>query len=299
VDTNTLVVILVLVVAVALAVVIILRGRARSRREKRFAAERGIVEDRDKAPVLRLRGQAARLPALGILVQVARRSELPRLLEQADVAREVSVEDVARMKLLTMLLFGVLGLALGFLLGSPILAVVFLLGGLAVGFGGPDGTIRQAATLRQNRLSRALPLALEVIGLSVERTSIDSGIAYYCQYFPGEVLAQELGYVIQRVQQLKERLDVAMGEMLRKNRNDDLSFLVAAVGQATQIGGRDLREMLAGQAEELRIKREQEVKARSLRAPVLMTFPTMLNVLALLIVLGSLAFLQIGAGPKH
>jgi hypothetical protein len=85
-----------------------------------------------------------------------------------------------------------------------------------------------------------------------------------------------------------------MSELLRKNRNDDLSFLVAAVGQATQVGGRDLKSMLQGQSTELRIKREQEVKGRSLRAPVLMTFPTMLNVMALLIVLGSLAFLQIG-----
>jgi hypothetical protein len=52
--------------------------------------------------------------------------------------------------------------------------------------------------------------------------------------------------------------------------------------------------MLQGQSNELRIKREQEVKARSLRAPVMMTFPTMLNMLALLIILGSLAFLQVG-----
>jgi hypothetical protein len=103
---------------------------------------------------------------------------------------------------------------------------------------------------------------------------------------------------MQRVNQLKERLDVAMGELLRKNRNEDLSFLVAAVGQATQIGGRDLKDMLTRQAEELRIKREQEVKGRSLQAPVLMTFPTMLNVLALLIVLGALAVMQIGGGHK-
>ena len=165
---------------------------------------------------------------------------------------------------------------------------------MVIGFLGPNSTIKQAATVRQAKLSRALPLALEVIGLAVERTSIDAGIAYYCQFFSGEVLAQELGYANQRVVQLKERLDVAMSELLRKNRNDDLSFLVAAVGQATQVGGRDLKSMLQGQSTELRIKREQEVKGRSLRAPVLMTFPTMLNVMALLVVLGSLAFLQIG-----
>ncbi|HEV3232203.1 MAG TPA: type II secretion system F family protein [Candidatus Dormibacteraeota bacterium] len=298
-SSDLLIVIGVVVLVVALIVAILLRGRARSRRQNQFAAAPGAPTDKDKAAVLRMRNQARRLPALGLLVQVVRRGPLPRLLDQADVSREVSVEDVARMKLLTMLIFAGLGLLVGAILGNPVLAGALFLGGLMVGFGGPDSTIKQAAEVRQNHLSRALPLALEVIGLSVERTSIDAGIAYYCQYFGGEVLAQELAYVIQRVQQLKERLDVAMGELLRKNRNDDLSFLVAAVGQATQIGGRDLRQMLAQQAEELRIKREQEVKGRSLKAPVLMTFPTMLNVLALLIVLGSLAFLQIGGGTKH
>jgi Flp pilus assembly protein TadB len=231
-------------------------------------------------------------------VELVRRGAVPQQLEQADLAREVSLEDVARMKLLLMLILGVLGAALGFILGGAVLLALFGVGGLAVGFSAPDSQIKTAATVRQNRLSRALPLALEVIGLAVERTSIDSGIAYYCRFFPQEVLAQELGYAIERVQQLKERLDVAMGELLRKNRNDDLSFLVAAVGQASQIGGRDLKDMLRGQAEELRVKRAQEVKGRSLRAPVLITFPTMLNMLALLVILGSLAFLQIGNTAK-
>jgi len=281
--------VLVLVVAAVVAILVVGRRRARSS----YVAEPELL-DPDKAPVLKMQRQSKRLPALGILVELVKRSDIPRQLEQADVLRKVSIEDVARMKLLMMLIFGVLGAVLGVLLGNPVVAVVLGLGGAAFGFASPNGTIKAAATLRQNRISRALPLALEVIGLTVERTSIDAGIAYYCTYFKDEVLAQELGYVVQRTTQLKERLNVAMEELLRKNRNDDLSFLVAAVGQATQLGGRDLKDMLQGQSNELRIKREQEVKARSLRAPVMMTFPTMLNVLALLIILGSLAFLQIG-----
>jgi pilus assembly protein TadC len=116
-------------------------------------------------------------------------------------------------------------------------------------------------------------------------------MVYYCEFFRDETLAEEIENVLERTR-LQERLDVAMGEMLRRNHNDNLSFLVAAVGQATQLGGRDLREMLSSRATELRYKREAEVKERSLRAPVMMTFPTMLNVLALLIALGSLAALQ-------
>jgi hypothetical protein len=291
-DTTTLlIVIAVFVLLVAVVVAILVRGR---RRTKQAAVADPALLDSDKAPVLKLQRQSRRLPAVGLLVELVKRSDIPRQLEQADVSREVSIEDVARMKLLMMLIMGGLGLVVGLLLGNLIAAVLFLLGGAAVGLRSPNGTIRQAAVLRQNKISRALPLALEVIGLAVERTSIDAGIAYYCQFFSAEVLAQELGYVVQRTTQLKERLSTAMEELLRKNRNDDLTFLVAAVGQATQVGGRDLKDMLKGQSVELRIKREQEVKARSLRAPVLMTFPTMINMLALLIILGSLAFLQIG-----
>ena len=291
-DTTTLLVVVgVFVLLVAIVVAILVRGRRRARQT--LAAEPELL-DEDKAPVLKLQRQSRRLPAVGILVELVKRSDIPRQLEQADVSRQVTIEDVARMKLMMMLILGALGLVVGLLLGNPIVAVLFGLGGMTVGFRSPNGTISQAAVLRQNKISRALPLALEVIGLAVERTSIDTGIAYYCRYFEGEVLAQELGYVVQRTTQLKERLNTAMEELLRKNRNDDLTFLVAAVGQATQVGGRDLKDMLKGQSVELRIKREQEVKSRSLRAPVLMTFPTMINMLALLIILGSLAFLQIG-----
>jgi Flp pilus assembly protein TadB len=286
-----LIVVVVFALVVAAVVFILMRGRRRAK--ALVVAEREFL-DPDKAPILKLQRQSRRLPAIGILVELVRRSDVPRQLERADVSRQVSIEDVARMKLMMALIFGALGAVLGILLSSVIISVLFGLGGAAVGFSSPNRTIRTAATLRQNKISRALPLALEVIGLALERTGIDSGIAYYCRYFDNEVLAQELGYVVQRVTQLKERLNVAMEEMLRKNRNDDLSFLVAAVGQATQVGGRDLNDMLQRQSNELRIKREQEVKARSLRAPVLMTFPTMLNMLALLIILGSLAFLQIG-----
>lgn len=281
----------VFILLVLVIVGILVIGRRRSRAA--YAAEPELL-DPDKAPILKMRRQSKWLPALGILVELVRRTDIPRQLEQADVSRQVSVEDVARMKLMLMLILGALGIVIGILLLNPVVAVLAALGGAAVGFSSPNGSIKTAAKLRQNRISRALPLALEVIGLAVERTSIDAGIAYYCTYFKDEVLAQELGYVVQRTTQLKERLNVAMEELLRKNRNEDLSFLVAAVGQATQVGGRDLKDMLQGQSNELRIKREQEVKARSLRAPVMMTFPTMLNVLALLIILGSLAFLQIG-----
>ena len=289
--TTLLIVVGAFVLLVAVIVAILVRGRQRNK--KMQVAEPALL-DPDKSPVLKLQRQSRRMPAVGLLVELVKRSDIPRQLEQADVAREVSIEDVARMKLMMMLILGALGLVVGLLLGNIIIAIVFMVGGLAVGFGSPNGTIKQASVLRQNKISRALPLALEVIGLAVERTSIDAGIAYYCRYFQGEVLAQELGYVVQRTTQLKERLNTAMEELLRKNRNDDLTFLVAAVGQATQVGGRDLKDMLKGQSVELRIKREQEVKARSLRAPVLMTFPTMINMLALLIILGSLAFLQIG-----
>ena len=290
-DSTVLILLVVVVLVVVAVVAILLVGRRRSKNA--YVADPELL-DPDKAPILKLQRQSARVPAIPVMIELVKRTAIPQQLEQADVARQVSVEDVARMKLLMLLIFGFLGAAVGTLLGSPVTAVLFGLGGAAIGFAAPNGTIRTAATLRQNKISRALPLALEVIGLAVERTSIDAGIAYYCRFFQGEVLAQELGYVVHRTTQLKERLNTAIEELLRKNRNDDLTFLVAAVGQATQVGGRDLKDMLKGQSVELRIKREQEVKARSLRAPVLMTFPTMVNMLALLIILGTLAFLQIG-----
>jgi tight adherence protein C len=248
---------------------------------------------REQQSVMKMARQARRLPAIPYLAGVARRAKLDEALSQADLSRRVSIEDIARMKLLTMVIFAVaLGLV-GFLTGNVLFMVLFPLVGLGIGFFGPDQGIRRAASVRQANISRALPLAMEVIGMAVERSSVEAGLTYYCRFFGQENLAEELQLVMDRVERVKERLDIAMGGMLRKNRNEDLAFLVAAVGQATQMGARDLRQMLADQSNELRIKREQEVKARTLRAPVQMTFPTLFNVLSLLVILGTLAALQI------
>ena len=238
-------------------------------------------------------GQARRLPAIPYLVNAVRKARLDEAMSQADLGRRMSTEDIARMKLLTMILFGLGGGLVGVLTGNVLFMLLFPIGGLAVGFIGPDSGIRRAAAVRQANISRALPLAMEVIGMAVERSSVDAGLLYYCRYFSQEDLSEELQQVMDRVDQVRERLDLAMGGMLRKNRNEDLAFLVAAVGQATQMGARDLRQMLDNQSSELRIKREQEVKARTLRAPVQMTFPTLFNVLALLVILGTLAALQV------
>jgi hypothetical protein len=298
-----------LVVVVAIVIVFILvRGRARSKAQR--AADPSIEVDnagkrsprakaaRARRAVLRLRQQTRWMPAPTLVVDILRKGELYQSVEAADAAIEVSLEDVARMKVALSMIFAVVGLLIGLLLQQPLFAVLLLLGGAVFGFIAPDSTIRRAASARQMSISRALPLAMDVIGLAVERSTIDAGINYYIQYFGYETLAEELDVAMQRTRIKKERLDVAIGEMLRKNHNDDLTFLVAAVGQATQLGGTDLRQMMASRAIELRVKREQTVKERSLRAPVLMTFPVMLNVLALLIALGGLAALQLAGGPK-
>lgn len=310
-STELLIVIGLVVVVLAAIIVLIGRGRARSRKEKALAAEESQVpgEAGKKSPrakaararksVLRLRDQTRRVPAPKLITDIIRKSELYNAVEAADAAFDVSVEDISRMKLGLAGLFGVIGLLIGLLLLNPLVGLLAVLGGAVVGFLAPDSTIKRAAELRQTSISRALPLAMDVIGLAVERSTIDAGISYYVEYFRHETLAEELNTVLERTRIKKERLDVAMGEMLRKNHNDDLCFLVAAVGQATQLGGSDLRLMLTSRAGELRLKREQDVKEKSLRAPVLMTFPTMLNVLALLIALGGLAALQLtGSGGQ-
>lgn len=303
-STELLVVLGLVVVVVAAIGFILVRGRRRSRKRTAESSEAeapttGKGTPRFKAAkarkaVLRLRDQTKWAPAPKIVVDILRKGDIYDSVEAADAAYEVKLEDIAKMKVGLSIIFAIVGLLVAILVQNPLLGILFVVAGAALGFFAPDSTIRRAASLRQTSVSRALPLAMDVVGLAVERSTIDAGISYYVEYFGHETLAEELNTVLERTRIKKERLDVAMGEMLRKNHNDDICFLVAAVGQATQLGGRDLREMLSSRALELRVKREQDVKERSLRAPVLMTFPTMLNVLALLIALGGLAALQLG-----
>lgn len=252
----------------------------------------------EQRTVLNLRRQARLMPAPWLMVEVVRRGPVPAWLDQAGLAEEVSVEDVARMKALFGLVLGLVGLAFAVLIRQPLYGVLIVVGLVTLGLVLPERTIRSAASMRQRRLARVLPLALEVIGLTVERTSMDAAIEHYCRHFSDTVLAHELAQAMDRVKKFKERLDVELGRVLRRNGNEDLSFLVAAVGQASQVGGRDLRELLTRQASQLREKQALETKAQSLRAPVLMAFPIMLNVIALLVVLGGLAAAQLFFSSK-
>ncbi|MFN2465594.1 MAG: type II secretion system F family protein [Candidatus Dormibacteria bacterium] len=257
-----------------------------------------VARSQQAETLLRLKHAFRILYSSSLVVESMSRGPAAERIQQADLRSELTLGDIAKIKEGMALLFIALGGLLGLYTHSITLAMVAGVGGGALGFILPDSQLAAAAKVRQRQISEALPLALEVIGLAAERTSVDSGLDYYCRYFADEVLAEEVTAALQRVTQMNERLDVAMGEMLRKNRNQDLSFLVAAINQSSQVGGQDLRKLLFDQAGQLRNKQALGVKARALRAPVMMTFPTMLNVLTLLILLGGLAVLQVSAAHK-
>jgi pilus assembly protein TadC len=235
------------------------------------------------------------LPVPHLLTDWLEAGQVPSLLRQANLQEDLGIEGVARLKMFDTPLTFLLGVLLGINVGTAVHALVFGVAAAALGFFLPDSGIKQAAAARQRRISRSLPLAMEVIGLTVEKTSVEAAINYYCEYFPHEPLAGELARAMQRVEKFKEDLQVVLREMLDQNQNDDLSFLVAAVGQTSHLGGGDLRTLLVDQGTQLRSKQNLAAKTKSSRAPVALTLPTMLNVLAVIIVIGGLVALNMGS----
>jgi len=246
-------------------------------------------------PFSSLAKRLAFLPVPPSMADYISRGNLPSFLQQANLQEALSVQDMAKLKLFFAPFTALLGLCIGLLLGGVVDGIVIAAGVAILGFLLPDSSIKQAANTRQTTISRSLPLAMEVIGLTVEKTSIESGIDYYCQYFSYEPLAEELKVSMQRVKKFKESLDVALAEMLLKNQNDDLSFFVAAVGQAAHLGGGDLKSLLVDQATQLRTKQSLAGKTKSSKAPAMLTLPTMLNVLAVMVVIGGMVALKMGS----
>src|SRR5216683_1539484 len=112
--------IIVVLALVVVAIVVLLAVRIRAQRNKpQFEVAAEEIANKDKAPVLRYKSQSKAFPVVPIVVQLINRSLIPQQLEQADLAQEVTVEDVARMKLMLMVIFGAVGAVLGLLLGSP------------------------------------------------------------------------------------------------------------------------------------------------------------------------------------
>ena len=226
----------------------------------------------------------ARLLRLGRRFTGADTSDrLQRKLDYAGNPRDWSADRVVSVKVLGAIVMLVVGFALGLVVGAdaPIL-VLMTVGGLVLGFFGPDLYLYQTAYNRSEQLARELPDAIDLLTISVE-----SGLGFdaACQQVARNTegpLSEEFARMLAEMQIGQTRSAALRGMAERCNVPDVKSF-VGAMVQADAFGI-PIGGVLRVQSSEMRVKRRQRAEAKAQQVPVKITVPLIFFILPCLFV---------------
>jgi tight adherence protein C len=221
-------------------------------------------------------------------------SDQPELIRRRlDLAGNPVGWDVERV-----IAFKVLGLVLGLVVGTgvsvglnlplviDILSTVTL---TLLGFYAADIALRRAAALRNRRMQRDLPDALDMLTISVEAgLAFDAALAQVARNTRGP-LAAEFVRVLQEMQIGLGRMEALRGLGERTDLPELRSFITAMI-QADTFGV-PIAGVLRVQSREQRHRRSQRAEETAQRVPVMILFPLIFCILPTLfiVVLGPAA----------
>jgi tight adherence protein C len=176
------------------------------------------------------------------------------------------------LRLLSMLLFTAIGLALSLLgaLAMPVFAVVPA-GGLILGYLAPQMVVARRLKKRQKEILMALPSALDLLTISVEAgLSFDAALTRVVDKYNNE-FSRELTIMLNEVRLGRPRLE-ALDDVGRRCKVEELSNFIQAIIQSEQLGV-GVANVLRIQSEEIRRKRRQRAEEQGQKAPLKMLFP--------------------------
>ena len=187
-------------------------------------------------------------------------------------------DRVLGLKALAGLVGALLGLVVPPLLGfGPLLTVVLVVAGCAVGWLAPSLWLYQVAYDRSQRVRRELPDAIDLLTISVESgLAFDAGLAQVASRTTGPV-AQEFFRVLQEMQIGTGRVQ-AMRGLAERTDVPELRSFVGAMIQADAFGI-PIAGVLRVQAREMRVKRSQRAEEIAQKIPVKILFPLIFCIL--------------------
>lgn len=240
------------------------------------------------------------IPAANRLAGVARRftpvGVVDRIRQDLVYAGSPAAWDAERVLVVKLILSAGL-LLLAFLLSltgtldaARVVAAFFLAG--FMGWFAPDWILRSRARQRQDQIRRTLPDSLDLMSITVEAgLGFDAALQRVAREVKG-ALGEELFRVVQEMQLGKSRREALRGLGDRSNVAELKEFVLAMI--QADIFGISVAQVLHVQAEEMRIKRRQQVEERAMKVPVKMIFPLIMCILpATFIVLTGPAMLRI------
>lgn len=222
-----------------------------------------------------LRSLALRLSPSGITAKFQRRLDL------AGNPGRWTPDRILAVKGLGLIVLAMLGALLG--LRNPVLLVLYVAIGGAIGFFLPDILLYNSGQKRQARIQVTLPDALDMLTVCVEAgLGFDAALAQVARNTDGP-LAAEFARALQEMQIGKSRSQ-ALRALADRTTVPEARAFVSALVQAGDLGI-PVAGVLREQAKEMRVRRRQRAEGKAQQVPVKITFPLILCIFPALLVI--------------
>ena len=259
---------------------------------------RGEVEEQRAAPVSLLaqrRGSALVESLSRLAPDSADNSAVRTKLSRAGIDSPSAPQVYFLFRMLSLVVFPTLAVLVG-PRESPVLYYLAIALGLYIGFIAPLAMLDRMIRVRQERVARSVPDALDLLVVCVEAgISLDAGILRVSRELRAlhPDLAEELAVVI-RLGNAGMTREMALRGLWERTGVVELRSIATSMIQSEKLGT-SIATVLRVASDTLRTRRRQSAEKRAKQAPLKMTFPLLFFILPALfvVVLGPPIFLAI------
>jgi tight adherence protein C len=174
------------------------------------------------------------------------------------------------------ILGAIAGAIVVFLLGlaltrQPAIAILFGIGGIGLGFLGPEFWLGGKIRKRSEAMVLQLPDALDLLTISVEAgLGFDAALAKCVEKMEGPLIS-EFRQALAEIRMGRTRRE-ALRDVAKRADAQPINNFIGAIVQAEQLGV-PIAKVLQIQSQQLRILRRQRAEEAAAKAPVKMLFP--------------------------
>jgi tight adherence protein C len=203
--------------------------------------------------------------------------EARRLIELSGMTGTLEPTSFFALRIVATVGLGLLAFMLFFVFTAntpPTQALLYTVGGAALGYYFPMLWIRSKIRKRQENIQKALPDALDLLVICVDAgLGFDMAMGKVYEKWDNE-LAIAFGRVLREIQLGKQRRE-ALRDMANRMDVPDVTSFTAAIIQADQLGV-SMSNILRVQSDQMRVKRRQRAQEKAHQAPVKMMIPMVL-----------------------
>ena len=209
-------------------------------------------------------------------------SKLKSMLTMAGFKMEPAAYNA--IMLLVMVTVGVIFLIAGILLKvKTVLLIVFLILGMLFGLLLVRYVLQVSIRRRKEKMRQQMPEVLDLISVSVEAgLGLDTAMLHVIKRIEGP-LPDELNITLQEINLGKARRDALKALGSRTGLEEMVSFTNAVIQAEQQ--GITLKNVLNGQAAQIRLNRRQSIQERAMKAPVKIILPLVLLIFPVILII--------------